>query len=303
MIEVGMTGDLKLVIPEDLSEITVEQYCEFLQGADEFVRWQNQGVEDEKQVYDSAYQLERLRRMMNMVADFSATSANPVPASELFRLPAGDFEQSLRRSFGIDSVDDFDFEASEATLYNIWAIIYRVISNTKFRPDTVDGFSFPWKGDTYHIKRMNQDRFTGLTLPPDITVQEAVEVLELRKKSDMLLQAGKHESKNLKWELLHRQLAILALKQGEELPTDDLEMEKFVSARAAHFIGIDALTAIQADFFLAGRLGLLKATLTAISFSIPPDHRTWKTQKTGANLKRKTKPLRKEWVTDGYTSD
>lgn len=298
-----MTGGLKLVIPEDLSEITVEQYCEFLQGADEFIHWQNQGVEDERQVYDSAYQLERLRRMMNMVSDFSATSPTPVPASDLFRMPAGDFEQSLRHTFGLDSLEDFDFGASEKSLYNIWAIIYRVISSVKFRPDTVDGFSFPWKGDTYHIKRMNQDRFTGMTLPPDLSVQEAVEVLELRKKSDMLLQSGKHESKNLKWELLHRQLAILALKQGEELPTDDLEMEKFVSARAAHFIGIDAQTAIQADFFLAGRLGLLKATLTAISFSILPDHRTWRTPKTAQSSRPKTRPLRKEWVTDGYTSD
>lgn len=271
MIEVGLTGDLKLAMPENLSEITVEQYCEFLQGADEFIRWQNQCVENEQFVYDSAYQLERLRRMMAMVADFSATSSTPIPASELFRMPAGDFEKSLRVTFGLDDIAAFDFDASEATLYNLWALIYQIITNTKFKSSTADGFSFPWKGETYHVKRMNQDKFTGLTLPPDITVQEAVEVLELRKKADTLLQTKKHESKNLKWELLHRQLAILALKQGEELPVDDLEMERFVAARAHHFLGIDAETALRADFFLQGRLGLLKATLTVSSFLIPLD--------------------------------
>jgi hypothetical protein len=269
MIEVGLNRDLKLALPEDLSEITVEQYCEFLQGADEFIRWQNQCVENDQFVYDSAYQLERLRRMMSMVADFSATSPHPIPAAELFRMPAGDFEASLRQTFGLDDISGFDFDTSEATLYNIWALIYQIISDTKFKSSTADGFSFVWKAETYHIKKLAKDRFTGLVLPPDITVQEAVEILELRKKTDSLLQAKKHEAKNLKWELLHRQLAILALKEGEELPADDLEMEKFVSARAANFIGIDAQTALTADFFLAGRLGLLKATLTVNTFLIP----------------------------------
>ena len=290
MIEIKIKGvETKLLVPESLSELTVEQYCEFLQGADEFIRWQNECLKNEQAVFDSAYQLDRLRRMANMIADFASTSANPISKDHIFSLPTGDFERSLKTTFSIDNLDDLDLDRSEATLFNIWAIIYRVIADTKFKEDAIDRLSFEWKGDRYSVKEMSKDKFSGVILPPDITVQEAVEVLDLRKKADSILSAKKHDPKNVKWELLHRQLALLALKDGESLPEDDLALEQFVSARAAHFLGIDAQTALQVDFFLQGRLGLLKATLTAISFSIPPDPNRSRTRKQGVNSNQRTR--------------
>jgi hypothetical protein len=266
MIEVSLKGGSVLSMPETLAEITVEQYCEFLQGASEFIAWQNKGIEEDAFIFDSAYQLDRLRRMMNMIADFCA----PMPADHLFRMPAGDFQKSLLQSFGLDKIDDFDIDVTEGTLYTLWAHIYKVIMSIKFSAD-VDGLSFTWKGERFQVKSINKDRFTGLTLPPDLSVLEAVEVLELRRKTESLMTAGKHPAKNIQYEFLHRQLAILALKEGETLPDDDLELEKFCSERAAYFIGIDANTALQVDFFLGGQLGLLKNTLTVITFSIPQD--------------------------------
>ena len=302
MIEIQMTGGLALCLPETLAEITVEQYCEFLQGADAFTRWQSEAATNDAFVFEPGYQLERLQRMANMVADFASTSQHPVPASELFRLPAGDFEKSLRLTFGLGSLEDFDFDKSEATLYNIWAMILKIITDTRFRSDTANGFSFVWKGERYTIKPLRSDAFSGLTLPPDLSVQEAVEVLELRKKADALLTSKKHEAKNIQWELLHRQLAILALKEGEELPVDDLEMEQFASQRAAHFVGLDAETALQADFFLAGRLGLLKATLIVTSFSIPPDPEPLTRPKPEGSWRHETRRSPSASATAGYTS-
>lgn len=284
MYEIQLTGGIGLALPENLSEITGEQFCEWMQGAEEFIKWQNAQVEANTDPFNPAYQLERLRRMMNMIAEFSNGSLAPIPDGHLFRLPAGEFEQSLKFTFGLDRLEDFDFDRTEATLYNIWALIYQVIVSTKF---TVgghpDGFTFSWKGETYKIDHFEMDRFTNSPLPPDITVQEAVEVLELRKKANTLLAQGKHESKNIKWEMYHRQLAILARKEGEQLPTDDLDFERFVSDRALHFLGIDAETLVRADFFLRGRLGLLSDTLTALSFSIPLEAHLFETQESAVS--------------------
>lgn len=283
--------------------MTVEQYFEFLQSADEFIRWQNEGVESQRFIYSPEYQLERLRRMANMIADFSAGGGNNIPRDHLFSMPVGDFERSIKTTFGLDNIEDLDFDKSEGTLYNIWALIYKVIATTKFNPDTADGFSFIWKDEKYTIKKLARDHFTGMALPPELSVQEAVEVLDLRKKSDALLASKKHDPKNINWERFHKQLAILALKDGEVLPDDDLTMETWVSKRAAHFIGIDAQTALQVDFFLAGPFGLLRNTLTAITFSTPLAQRQLKTQRPGASSKPKTKPSRRGSGSGGSISD
>lgn len=165
-----------------------------------------------------------------------------------------------------------------------------------------DSFSFQWKGERYTVKEMNRDRMTGRELPPSLSVQEAVEVLELRRKSNALIEAGKYETKNIKWELFHRQLAILALRDGETLPGDDLEFERFVSERAAHFVGIDAATALRVDFFLAGVCGLLRATLTASISSTLQAPQTSAKPRRGASSNRKTRRLPAGSASAGFTA-
>jgi hypothetical protein len=302
MYDITLTGGVRLSMPESLREITVSQYCEFLQGLGEFTSWQNEQLSQEADVDAPGYQLERLRRIGAMVQSFCAELPEAPTLETLFTLPVGDYEKSLKQSFRLDDIADFDIDRSEATLYTLWANIVKVIESADLA-GVGDEVSFSYKGERYAVKGMNRDRMTGRELPPDLTVHEAVEVLELRRKAQALLDAGKHEAKNVKWELLHRQLAILALKEGEAIPTDDLAFEQFVSERAAHFIGIDAETALRVDFFLAGRLGLWSSTLIAISSSTLLDHGTRRTRKREAKRKRETSPSPSGWVSDGYTSD
>ena len=282
MYKIELTGGVTLSMPDNLSEISVSQYAEFLQGVTDFIGWQNAKIGEEADMLSPEYQLERLHRISAMVQGFCMEiQEGGVTLDQLFAMPVGNYLESLKDSFSIDSLDDLDLDRSEATLYTLWANIVQVVASMDLvlREDEV---SFTWKGEEYFVKPMNRDRMTGRELPPAFSVNEAVEVLELRRKANALIETKKYETKNIKWELLHRQLAILAMKAGETLPADDLAFERFVSDRAVHFIGIDAETALKVDFFLGGQLELLSNTLTVISFSTLPVLTTWLTQKSEA---------------------
>lgn len=288
MYEIELTGGAVLKMPESLKEITVEQYCEFLQGVTDFIDWQNKQAEAETDLLSPAYQLERLHRMSKMIQDF-CTAAPGCGLTDVFQLPTGDYMKSLKDTFSVNDLAQIDLDRSEGTLYTLWANIFKVISQVELIKPGEDQISFEWKGETFHVKPVTRDRMTGRELPPDLSTQEAVEVLELRRKAAAMFESKKFDPKNIKWELLHRQLAILALKAGEGLPEDDLEFERFASDRAAHFIGIDADTALRVDFFLGGSLTLLNPTLTLISFSTLLDRKALQMQKPGRSSKRKTR--------------
>lgn len=260
MYEITLTGGVSLKMPETLAEITVEQYCEFLYGVLSFVEWQEESGEP----FTAEYQLTRLHKLARMVQDFCDCGQKGLV--DVFKLPVGNYLQSLKQTFKINELSEMDFNKTEGTLYTLFANIYKVIGQVETLKGEKD-FSFIWNGNTYRVKPSGRDMFTGTALPPNMSVQEAVEVLDLRRKAEALMK--KHPPKNVRWELLHKQLAILALQDGEELPEDDLEFEAFVSERARFFLGIDAATALKADFFLLGQLGLLRPTLTVIGYGIP----------------------------------
>lgn len=282
MYDIELTGGVKLAMPESLSEITVEQYCEFLDGVSDFIGWQNSQLEEDADLLSPAYQLERLHRMARMVQDFCTVVPGSPALDQLFAMPVGDYMKSLRETFAIQNLEEMDLDKSEATLYTLWANIYRVVAQAAL-VSASGTISFEWKGEMYYLKEAGRDRMSGLEIPPDLTVHEAVEVLELRRKSQSLLDSKKYAAKNIRWELFHRQLAILALREGETLPDDDLAFERFVSDRAANFIGIDAETALKVDFFLAGQFGLLRTTLTAITSSTLRVRKVSRTRKLAAS--------------------
>lgn len=298
MLEIELSHGVKLQMPEGLEEMTVSQYCEYLEAVVSFVDWQNStlGADD---LLSPSYQLERLSRMAAMVQAFCLETPGAVKLSDLLAMPVGDYSKSLTASFGVDRLEDLDLDATEGTLYSLWAYITRAVLSADLLA-VGDSLSFEWKGERYFVKEMNRDRMTGRELPPSLSVQEAVEVLELRRKANNLIETGKYETKNIKWELFHRQLAILALREGETLPADDLEFERFVADRAAHFVGIDAATALKVDFFLAGVCGLLRATLIATSFSTLRDPKTSAKQRRAASSNRKTRRLPKGSVSAGF---
>lgn len=75
---------------------------------------------------------------------------------------------------------------------------------------------------------------------------------------------------NLMFARYLRMIAILARKEGERLPTNDGDRERWIQTRMLHFQEIDTKTALDVDFFLIGLLMLSKRTHPVIGSLIHP---------------------------------
>lgn len=104
---------------------------------------------------------------------------------------------------------------------------------------------------------------------PNLTVIESIEALEANRAFELLVEDDETGSQAFAKYL--RLLAILCRKDGEVLPTDDVERENFILDRANHFGGIDgevisAGAAIDTDFFLTAFSGRLKNSRNVVTF-------------------------------------
>jgi hypothetical protein len=104
---------------------------------------------------------------------------------------------------------------------------------------------------------------------PNLTVIESIEALEANRAFEMLIDDDETGSQAFAKYL--RLLAILCRKDGEVLPTDDVERENFILERANHFGGVDgevisAGAAIDTDFFLTAFSGRLKSSRNVATF-------------------------------------
>jgi len=109
-------------------------------------------------------------------------------------------------------------------------------------------------------------------------LKEAI-VKEGDKSGDMARELRKLEAEididgdpngNLLFAQYLRLIAILARKEGERLPANDGDRERWIQARMIHLQGIDTATALDVDFFLSGLLTLSKQTHFAITSLILP---------------------------------
>lgn len=75
---------------------------------------------------------------------------------------------------------------------------------------------------------------------------------------------------NLAFAQYLRMVAILAKKEGERLPTNDGDRERWIQQRMIHLQELDTKTALDVDFFLTGLLTISKKTHHVIgSLSLP----------------------------------
>lgn len=116
---------------------------------------------------------------------------------------------------------------------------------------------FSYKGHEYIIPMIRTTPLLSGAILPDLTVQQGIEALELLRLSEATkTERGGDPNGDIQFTTYLRMLAILALREGEELPADPAECERFIINRVHHFEDIDARTALDVDFFLHNTLRL-----------------------------------------------
>lgn len=210
----------ELVIPDSFSDVKLSQYIDFTTAAS---RIGEPGTNP-------------IVQMAVAVSEFTG-----VDLDEMLRANVGDLygqndelDGSLRTMFGWISKMCLDFKPALMT------------------PDSA---SFKYGGQQFNIPVIVQGALAGMPILPNVSVVEAVEAFETQRLSQMSIEETGDENGSFLFSYYLRMLAIIARKDGELLPADEMERERFLSERQSFFRDIDAATALNIDFFLFNTLG------------------------------------------------
>lgn len=126
-----------------------------------------------------------------------------------------------------------------------------------FKPAVMEpgSASFKYQGQKFNIPVIVQGALAGLPILPNVSVVDAVEAFETQRLSQKSIDETGDENGSFLFSYYLRMLAIIARKDGELLPTDENERERFLNERQTFFRDIDAATALNVDFFLFNTLG------------------------------------------------
>lgn len=146
---------------------------------------------------------------------------------------------------------------------------------------------FDYKGERYKIPIIGRQTLSALPLLPDLETWQMVEAYEIRRIAKRQIDATKDPDGSGLYSYYLQLLAVIALKvtdtfrgvvegavqyeaeqakkEGREVvPIGEAQIENFINTRALHFAEIDAGTALDVDFFLAGLMRPSEVTGAAV---------------------------------------
>ena len=171
------------------------------------------------------------------------------------------FGLELEQMIGVDAIYAGDVADGIESLYS-W--IVGLLGTFAGRMRTPEDCTFEYKGDRYTIPVLSIRAMTGLPcVPANLQVGEMIEAYEIKRLAEARTSEGDPDGTYLYTYYLQL-LAVLARKDGEQLPYSDSECADFIERRTVHFQEIDAGTALDVDFFLAMLMQPSEVTRTAV---------------------------------------
>jgi len=152
----------------------------------------------------------------------------------------------------------------DGTLAPVFAHIYKVIGMVTPKQRTEADCDFEYKGEQYKIPFIQQIALSGVDVMPGISVIEAIEVLETKRIAEQL--QTEDTTGSVLFSMYLRTMAAICRKEGEGLPIEEGEKERFLSDRMKHFSDIDCQTALDVAFFLSSTLQGLGAKADVFTF-------------------------------------
>lgn len=236
----GQEGGITLDLPGSLAEVPLSRYIDFLSEQEKI------GNEEENAI---------------LVMAKSVGLFLGIDLAELLRAQVGD-------------VFEKEYKGLDGSLRSLYGYIAKLVGDCKPQLRSQENATFTYKGQTFRIPLILQQAIAGDVLLPDVETIEAVEAAEVQRVTFQSLKAlegleGQQvadQRASLYYSLYLRLLAILARKDGERLPIQDAERERWINDRALFFQEIDAATALDLDFFLLGILRNSSANLPYVGF-------------------------------------
>ena len=146
----------------------------------------------------------------------------------------------------------------DGTLSPVFAHIHKVIGMITPKQRTESDCEFEYKGERYKIPFIQQIALSGVDVMPGISVIEAIEVLETKRIAEQM--QNDDTTGSVLFSMYLRTMAVICRKDGENLPIEEGEKERFISERMKYFADIDCETALDVAFFLSSTLRGLGAS-------------------------------------------
>jgi hypothetical protein len=258
---------LVLEIPSDISEIKLRAKLDFDFGHQSLLNYLSD-VSEEKP-FNSGYYLYLLCKVLN---DFFVSQGQEVDLNDFIEIDTASLlddnmellPEVIERHFeSYKDVGNFaDPDTVEPTLTAIFDHITGIIGRYKFDYSLLNNdLSFEYKGELYKVFRRTVDNVYGVTFG-SVSVGELTEAFEISR------QLNKNYSTETASTVLTEMLGVLSViakKEGEKLPLDDVE--KFIEVRSKHFLDIPFKQAADVFFYLTPSLSTLLHEKTLNTFS------------------------------------
>ena len=249
----------RLTFPEDVKEVKLSQYIDFITAYNKFINWL--GDVPEEELLERSYMLHYLKHVAHILAEFTGSK-------DVLNFPVGNFEEHLLSMFGAKDLEEIDFEQSTDTLLTIFANIRGLIVNYEPRLFKEEECTFEYAGETWTFPSVYKDALTSEINFQSISTGEAIEIMEVIRAWDN--NRAKDEDGSIHYTSLLKLLAICCRKNGETFPTSDSGIEAFINERVQLFSGVDMQTALDVENWITGWWSALKKKNDFITSLIPP---------------------------------
>lgn len=185
-----------------------------------------------------------------------------VMAAAVGALCGVDLPTVLQARFG-DFEDSEGASKSLAGLY-MWAINLLTTFTPRIRK--VEDAVFEYQGEPWRIPVIGVQALAALPELPALETGEVVEAYEVQRIAQQTKELTGDPEGSVLFSYYLRLLAVLCRRDDgvDRLPVSDSECDAYINERSVYFRGIDAGTALDVDFFLAGLMRPAEQTRAAV---------------------------------------
>lgn len=216
-------------MPESVNEVTLSQFIDYQPAFDAWQKWLE---ENKTRNFNSPkYRKEELQHLCACVSAFIGQDASGIPIGQV--------------------VDKMSLSSGETTLNKLHAMIHFAIS--QYHGGAFDkDYWFIYRGVKYRLPEIARDAITAQERITDVSTAQAVEVLDRwRVYQDSF--KGKSPDPNYTFTMILQLIATFAKSDGDKLPKNDSDIERWISERVVYFKDVDMQVGLDVlNFFFAG---------------------------------------------------